>query len=294
MDATETIQKYLNYLKEERLFKKKSWEEYLAALRKLSSEINILTVKNHREVKNAILSLKQKYNWGGATTKKNSKCIKYFYAWCCREEILPYNPYPFDDFKKPRQDEAKFVTESEYKLVLREQILDQQDRLMIMTFWDGGMRRVELSTIDQNEVDLKSNMLHIPRQKSKGRYSDRWIPFSLATAAALKKQKEWLNAHGVLDAMFVNYDFKRITPSRINERFKRITLIKENGECCRLTPKMLRHSFGIRMMKKFNVPQVVVMNWLGHADPGMTNHYSHVTQEDSKFFYEKHVVSLYK
>lgn len=292
MNQEEVVEKYLTYLKEKRFLKPKSWKEYESALKKLSAVIPLLEAKDFPQLSDALLELKKKKGWGPRTYKKNSKCIRYFYAWCAREKILSANIYPFDDIGNVPKTDPRHIFENEYKLILREQILDQQDRTMIMTVWDTAVRREELSKLDQADFDFSTNVLHVPRAKSKGNYSDRWIPFTRATAAALKNQFDWLRRHGVTGPAFVNFDFQRISPNRINERFKRITVIKENGERWTLTPHMLRHSFGIRMMKKYNVPQIIVMKWMGHQDPGMTNHYSHMGKEDSIHFYEKHVLGV--
>jgi len=117
MDA-HIIKRYIDYLQKIRLFKPKSITEYRRALNYLCSETDPLSCESSGEVRAHLLRMKEKFGYGESSAAKYSKIIKNFYSWSTSERLIPYNPYPFSEFKKPRETSPDFLTEEQFKQII--------------------------------------------------------------------------------------------------------------------------------------------------------------------------------
>lgn len=280
--------RYLDYLKSERLMKPRSLNDYRTALNFLSKEIDPLEAKTYPDVNEVIKRIRARRNWSPATTSKNAKCVKNFYAWLTREGIIPHNPFPFHEFKRPRPAEPAYITQDQFDRIMVDPFLTHQELTILLVLWDTAVRVSELCAIDQDEICFKEGYLHVPREKSKGEYSDRYIPFRPETAEALKAQIKIAREYGHEECLFITKWWTRLDPRDVSESLTKIGLRRSPvREAMRLTPHMFRHSFGIRMMASpFNVPETVVQKWLGHASLSMTSHYLHLGKDESLSFYK--------
>lgn len=285
----EVLSKYIDYCRNERLMKPRSLTDYLFGISAVSNEIDLLKCTNSREVKDAILRLKEKRKWKARTTAKVATIIRRFCAWAAQEGIIQINPLPFHEFKKPPLPQPKFITQDRFDEILANPFLNHQERVLLMLLWDTGIRRGECATLDQEEIEFSEHggTIHIPRVKSKGEYSIRYVPFSKETAHLLKTQIEWVRKQGEKVGVFLNSDWTRLSKDGVTEIVGKISKkFPKTDEYFLLTPHILRHSFAIRMLEK-GVPELIVSKWLGHANLSMTHHYTSLTKETAIKFYEK-------
>lgn len=278
--------KYLSYLRDERLMTDRSIKDYITAINLVSRETSLLAAKEHYEINNAIKKIKISRGWSSSTTFKIATCIKSFFAWMAREKIIPFNPYPFHEFKRGRPKTPEYITEKEYNNILSDPLLTIQEECLIRILWECAPRISELCSLDQSEINLEEMYIHIPRNKSKGGYSDRVIPFTCETLAVLKKQINIMRLNGQDDAVFVNKWWVRITPRDASEWLSKIGVRRTRcREALRLTPHMFRHSFAVRMIPK--IGEVLTSKFLGHSGLSMTCIYTHLDKESSIEIYRK-------
>lgn len=278
-----TIERWLAYLKNVREFRPLSLVEYECAIRRFATELDPLSARNREDVRAAILRIKDKRNWSGASTHKNSKCIKSFYEWATSSDLLPYNPYPQNEFKKPRQKRPPFLTEEIYQKMISNPWTAHRDVVVMMILWDTGIRATELCTLEFEDIDLSKGLIHIPQHKSKGELSDRYIPIVPQTIAHLQKQIDSVR----LNAPKSTYVFTTKYWTPMTYRDVDYLLDKAGSATLPAFPEkeivnahMFRHAFGVRMLA-LGCEQITVMYYLGHKDPGMTKHYMNATPDQA-------------
>lgn len=279
------LEKYLSYLKEERQMKPRSLKDYETAVKILSQEIDPLKAEKFHEVNEAIKRLKTQRMWSGRTVAKYAICIKNFYAWLTREEIIKHNPFPFHEFKRQRPKEPKFLIQSQFDKLISDPFLNTQERAILSLLWDTGIRRAELCGLNRSDVDLKESILHVRQEISKGEYSFRYIPFTEKTRDILEWQVVCVERLAREPSLFINKVWKRIDERDVSEMISRIGMKETPYKSpMKLTCHQFRHGFGIRQLER-GVPETVVSKWLGHTGLSMTQHYIHLTKESSKSLY---------
>jgi len=282
------VQKYIEYLTIERCFKPNSLKEYVAMINAINSEIDPLKASDYSEVKNAIISIGKKRNWSQRSTSKCATVVKNYFAWLTREKHITFNPFPFHEFKRGRIPEPKFITEEVFEKILSSPQLTHQEYTALLVFWDTGIRVGEIAELDQQDYDLNKMVVCVPKEKSKGEYRTRYIPFSERLKAALIRQISFIRQHCDGKAVFVNSHWKRADTRLFDEMLGHIGLHKLPGQSMRLHPHMIRHSCAIRWLEK-SVPQIIVQKWLGHSKSEMTSHYLNMTKENSRNIYDMYL-----
>ena len=278
---------YERYLREEKMMAERSVRDYLWAHDLLASRLDLSSDLQYRQVNDAIKDMKAREGWSQGTVYKYAVCVKNFFRWAAREGLIQNNPYPFTDWKKPRPETPRFLTESIFYGLIRDPALTFQEHAMLWTFWDTGARVGEISRLRKANFDLEQKLVTIPYELSKGHYSHRIVPFSDSLRDSLKRQFsliEW-------DFIFIGADNQPMSLIGIQKVINKIGMRSSPyRQPMVLSPHMFRHSFGVRMLEK-GVPEVIVQKWLGHATLSMTSRYINLTSQASKNIYEMHVSS---
>jgi len=281
-------EKYEEFLRVERRLKPKSIKEYINYLSVLESEINDpLAVKHRSEIVDALTRVKTSRDWEDQTAWRCSFLIKKFYDWLTLDGIIPFNPYPFTAFRKPRPREVHFLTTEQFRSVVSGYMhLTHQDLLILWVLWDTALRREELRQIDRENVNLEERLIFLPADKSKGSYGQRYVTMSEETHALLTRQLDLLHKAGVGPHIFCGENYERINADEITKRIIRAGKVFGPGAYLKITPHMLRHSLATRM-KEAGASDLDIMMTLGHSDIEMTRRYSHVTKTYARSVREK-------
>lgn len=278
-------ERYVGYLREERNMRERSLKDYIMAVDLLRSEIVPEKATDFREVNDAIKNLKAKRSWSTSTTAKIATCLKNYYAWLAREKIIESNPFPFHEFKRGRPKTPEYLTESEFENLIADPLITTQELAVIRILWDCAVRVSELCALDQADLNFEEGYVHVPREKSKGGYSDRVIPFTDETKSVLRLHVKTLTRNGITGPLFVNKWWNRAFPQDISEWLKKIGIRRSRcREAIRLTPHMFRHSFGMRMVPL--VGEIITSKFLGHSSLSMTQHYTHLDRESALKIYK--------
>lgn len=281
--------KYESYIKDQRQMTPRSVRDYTWTIELLEKRIDILKALSYKEINDAIIDIKEKEGWSQSTVYKYSICIKAFYKWLHREQFIPHNPYPFSDWKKPRPESPRFLTESLFKSIVNDPHLTHQEYALFYALWDTGARIGEICSLRQGNVDLERGLVNIPYEISKGRYSYRNIPITEVCKQAIKSQILLVSNYGVTDWIFTGVDGQPLTVSGAQKIITAIGLRKTPARpAMRLHAHMFRHSFGIRMLEK-GVPETIIQKWLGHQTLSMTSRYISMTAENSLNIFNKYV-----
>lgn len=288
--SQQIIDRYVSYLRLERRLKEKSIKEYLNALNTFRTEVpEPLGVKHRSEVVNAVNLIREKRRWEDQTTWRCAFLVKKFFDWATLEQIIPFNPYPFSAFRKPRPKEVVFLTEEEFSRVVENDIhLTHQDKVILWLLWDTALRREELRLLDQTDIDFDRRLIFLPAEKSKGRYGQRYVSMSERSAEYLTRQFEILRKNGIGPHILCGHNFKRINGDEITKHMVRAGKVCVPGQFVKITPRALRHSLATRM-KERGASDLEIMMVLGHSDLEMTRRYSHVTRTFAASIREKYL-----
>lgn len=178
------------------------------------------------------------------------------------------------------------LSEDEQRDFLRavEKAASPRDRAIAMVFFYTGVRVAELAALDLADIELTARKGRLVVRAGKGG-SYREIPLHKAARAALrawlKARRAWPGAEDT-DALFLNRRGRRISTRSLDAlvtgfgRAARIT--REPGDPP-VTPHVLRHSFGTRLLRK-GTDVVLVAELMGHRRLDTTRRYTLPTAAD--------------
>lgn len=173
------------------------------------------------------------------------------------------------------------LEEAEQRKVLRaaEQLESKRDKAIAYILFYTGIRVEELESLDVADVKISARKgVLIVREGKGGRY--REIPLH---AEARGPAADWIDARGGMEgaestkALFLNRYGHRLSTRSVDK------LIAELGKDARLdealTPHILRHTFGTRMLRQ-GADVVLVAELMGHKRLDTTRRYTLPTAAD--------------
>ena len=184
----------------------------------------------------------------------------------------------------PKKDKPlpQFLKEKEMDELLQEDFWtdcyeDVRDRMIIMTFYETGIRLAELMNLCDGDVDFMSGQLKVTGKRNK----QRLIPFGAELSQALQHYMGVRDAQVVRHsaALFLANDGQQMTADAIRYRVKKhlslVSTLKKR------TPHVLRHTFATAMLNhKAGIESVKKL--LGHESLSTTEIYTHTTFEQLK------------
>ena len=189
---------------------------------------------------------------------------------------------------KKRKPLPFFLREEEMDNLLKEEnfgyeFQGERDRLILMMFYEMGLRRAELVGLNEGDVDFYRDQIKVTGKRNK----QRLIPFgdelksALQSYMALKAQEVSAPEDG---ALFVQKDGRRVTDAwvytMVRRNLTKVTSIKKRS------PHVLRHTFATTMLNH-DAELEAVKELLGHESVATTEIYTHTTFEELKNAYSK-------
>jgi integrase len=138
-----------------------------------------------------------------------------------------------------------------------------RDDAIVTTLYDTGLRRLELSGVDRDMLDLDDGVLRIPPRVQK-QYPNDNDPsrrtFRLDPTGSLRTERTlraWLNERRDVDALFPSQKSDRMTGKAINDVVKRVAAragvepytYDGRGDAGDVSAHTLRHSVAYRMLR---------------------------------------------
>lgn len=283
-------EKYKDFLGFERSLKKKTISSYLNNLKLISEKIDVLAVKHRSEIVGAIKEIRTERGWGekATTTWRCSHDICYFYKWATMEGVIPFNPYPFNNFRKPQASGVRFITELQFRRIMANDMhFTHQDKLLLWVFWDTALRREELQKLDRNDFNLEKGIIFLPEEKSKGSYGQRHVAMSETTKNLLIEQFKLLDKAQIGPHVFCGDNYRRINADQIYKRIVRAGKVIP-GQYIDLGPRIMRHSLAVRLLEA-GASDLEIQMTLGHANKEMTRRYAHSVESFAKGIREKYL-----
>lgn len=213
--------------------------------------------------------------------------LRSFYSFMRHEDADVVNAAAALRGPKCRKRLPVFVKEEELNELFDEVSFGEgyeacRDRVIMLCFYETGIRLSELVELDVCDVDLQSSQLKVLGKRNK----ERVVPF----AAELRSEFEnYVSLRAEVAApgeaaLFLSRNGGRVSRSQVyrivNKRLSSVTDIKKKS------PHVLRHSFATAMLNN-SAELAAVKELLGHERLATTEIYTHLTFEELKRFYEK-------
>lgn len=219
-------------------------------------------------------------NYGGLSP------LRTFYKYLRRMGWVDANPMEKVVAPKMPKKLPSFVREADMDHLLDEMKEDTsfegiRDRLIVMMFYETGIRRAELLSLKDADVDLRAMQLKVTGKRNK----QRIVPFG----EELKGEVEqYLSArHELLESiperLFVKQDGKPVSYAKVGEIVKKnLSLVTKQKK---RTPHVLRHSFATAMLNN-DADLGSIQKLLGHENLATTEIYTHLSFEELKNVYK--------
>ena len=223
-------------------------------------------------------------NEGQRATSINRRlsALRSFYRFALARNLVKSDPV--QGVVGPKKDKPlpQFLKEKEMDELLQEDFWtdcyeDVRDRVIIMTFYETGIRLAELMNLCDGDVDFMSGQLKVTGKRNK----QRLIPFGAELSQALQHYMGVRDAQVVRHsaALFLANDGQQMTADAIRYRVKKhlslVSTLKKR------TPHVLRHTFATAMLNhKAGIESVKKL--LGHESLSTTEIYTHTTFEQLK------------
>lgn len=223
-------------------------------------------------------------NEGQRATSINRRlsALRSFYRFALARNLVKSDPV--QGVVGPKKDKPlpQFLKEKEMDELLQEDFWtdcyeDVRDRIIIMTFYETGIRLAELKNLCDGDADFMSGQLKVTGKRNK----QRLIPFGAELSQALQHYIDVRDAQVVRHsaALFLANDGQQMTADAIRYRVKKhlslVSTLKKR------TPHVLRHTFATAMLNhKAGIESVKKL--LGHESLSTTEIYTHTTFEQLK------------
>ena len=222
-----------------------------------------------------------------STVNTGLSALKSFYRFALSRGLVASDPARHITGPKKSKPLPQFLKESELdELIDRqewgEHYKDVRARTIIILLYETGIRRGELSGLDDVDVDFAARQIKVTGKRNK----QRIIPFGDELAEALSHFIEVRNRemerHST--ALFLDNHGQRMSGSQVynevRKQLSRVSTLKKRS------PHVLRHTFATAMLNH-DAGLESVRQLLGHESIETTEIYTHTTFEQLRRVYKE-------
>ena len=287
------INQFLNYLRYERNSSPQTVQTYEESLREFESYISLRDSRLSLQAVDADLirdwmeSLMDKGNTASTINKKLS-ALRSFYRFSLKRKLVEKDPAHGIVGPKKSKPLPQFLRESEMdhlldRLEWDNNYKDVRARTILLLFYEAGLRRSELTGLNDVDIDFGSRQLKVTGKRNK----QRIIPFGQELADALNQYLEARREQFGLrenSALFLSDKGERMTGSQVylivHRYLTLVTSLKKRS------PHVLRHTFATAMLNN-GAGLESIKKLLGHESVNTTEIYAHTTFEQLKRIYKE-------
>ena len=286
------IDQFLNYLRFERNASPQTVQTYEDSLREFESYLTFredglsFEAVDTDLIRDWMESLMDRGN-NASTINKKLSALRSFFRYALKRKLVEKDPaHAVVGLKKPKPL-PQFVREGEMDRLLDnvewgDNYKNVRARTLLLLLYETGLRRSELTGLDDGDIDFETSQLKVTGKRNK----QRIIPFGPELAETLRKyvivRDEQVK--GDCDALFLSDKGHRMTGQQVYEIVHRYltgaTSLKKRS------PHVLRHSFATAMLNN-GAGLESIRNLLGHESVSTTEIYAHTTFEQLKRVYKE-------
>ena len=240
------------------------------------------------DVREWIIYLLDEQGLSAASVNRKLSTLRTFSKYLRRMGWVSVNPMEKVIAPKKKRPLPYFVRESEMDRLLEMTANDRsfvgiRDRLILMMFYETGIRRAELLGMTDASVDLIAKQIKVEGKRSKQRIVPFGEELETEIRAYIEARNESFGQHTGFEALFVTVKGIAMNKSQVTKVVKdnlsKVTTIKKRS------PHVLRHSFATAMLNN-NADLTSIQKLLGHESVATTEIYTHVSFEELKSEYK--------
>ena len=285
------IDQFLSYLRYERNRSEQTVRRYEISLRdfeayfqSLNAEVTWASV-DADIIRGWMESLMDRGNIA-STVDTGLSALRSFFRFALTRGLVERDPAHSIKGPKKRKPLPQFVREDEMDRLLDQEewgdnIKDVRARTILILLYEAGLRRGELTGLNDSDVDFAMSQLRVTGKRNK----QRVVPFGQELAEQLHhyiEVRDEETGHED-DALFVDNHGRRMTGQQVyaivKENLTKVTTMKKRS------PHVLRHSFATAMLNH-DAGLESVQKLLGHESLETTQIYTHTTFEQLKRVYK--------
>ena len=285
-----TVERFLQYLRYERNLSWRTvvtyrgnlvqWEEYMTVAGRPLDVISVTAA----DIRQWLVSRSAQGD-GPATLRLKLQALRSLYRYLLRCGEVTVNPAAQVELAKLPKPLPKFVRDKTVDAVL-DADLDQddfaqvRDRLVVMLFYETGIRLSELIGLQDVAVDVDKRELKVRGKRDK----DRIVPFGDELAQSITRYRLLRAAVPVeCGNLLVTAKGRPLYPSLVYHVVH--DSLARAGATGKLSPHVLRHTFASVMLNG-GAQLNSVKELLGHESLAATQVYTHVTLSELQHNYE--------
>ena len=239
------------------------------------------------DVREWVIYMLDEQRMSSSSVNRKLSALRTFYKYLRRMGWVSINPMEKVVAPKKKRPLPYFVREKDMDKLLEISNEDRsfkgiRDRLILMMFYETGIRRAELLGMTDSSVDLKVQQVKVTGKRNK----QRIIPFGEELGSEIEAymsvRDETLGLK-TYQALFVTENGNAMTESQVTKVVKdnlsKVTTIKKRS------PHVLRHSFATAMLNN-HADLTSIQKLLGHESVATTEIYTHVSFEELKNVYK--------
>ena len=285
------IEQFLGYLRYERNRSEQTVARYEMSLRDF--EAYFLSLDSGLEwasvdadvIRGWMESLMDRGN-KASTVNTALSALRSFYRFALARQLVERDPA--HSITGPKKDKPlpQFMREDEMDCLLdREEwgddYKDVRARTILVLLYEAGLRRAELTGLNDGDVDFEAGHLKVTGKRNK----QRMVPFGEELAEQLQHYMQVRNKETGCSggALFIDKQGQRMTGQQVYQIVKsnlsRVTTMKKRS------PHVLRHSYATALLNH-GAGLESVRQLLGHESLETTEIYTHTTFEQLKRVYK--------
>ena len=285
-----TIERFLQYLRLERNLSERTVELYRRDLGQWEShmtaghdrmDMSSVTIGDIR----SWLMMRSSQGDGSATLRHKLQALRALYRYLLRRGEVDKNPAAQVELAKLAKPLPKFVREKTVDSILDADIDEDdftqvRDRLIVMLFYETGIRLSELIGLQDAAVDTIKRELKVRGKRDK----DRVVPFGDELAAHVEDYRSLRRQlRPECTNLLVTAKGKPLYPQLVYRVVH--GELERAGGTGKLSPHVLRHTFASTLLN--NGAQLnSVKELLGHESLAATQVYTHITLSELQHNYE--------
>lgn len=284
---------FLEYLGAERNYSKATIESYAKDLSMFQTFLEGLTpdaswtAVEANDVREWVIYLLDEQKMAAASVNRKLSALRTFYKYLRRVGRVNINPMEKVVAPKKKRPLPYFVRESDMDKLLELTAEDRsfkgiRNRLILMMFYETGIRRAELLGMTDANVDMIAKQVKVTGKRNK----QRVVPFGEELENEIDAYwaaREELLGQKHFPTFFVTEEGSAMSETQISrivkENLSKVTTIKKRS------PHVLRHSFATAMLNN-NADLTSIQKLLGHESVATTEIYTHVSFEELKSEYK--------
>ena len=290
MKIAESIERYINYIANERRMATGTVENYSHDLNDLASMVERYGISDTdeltaRDIREWQMSHTERGEKPG-TIKRRLASVSGWLRWMRRNGLMDHDIMAKVSSPKQPKHLPIFFKESETEHLYDEGLFaddfwGRRDALMLRMLYETGIRRAELAGLKESSVDLNALTIKVLGKRNKERYIpiENELAHNISEYLALKRQtvepSEWL---------FVGKRGGQIAPGVIYNTVQKYMTQLSSAD--RISPHVFRHSFATHILSEGGDMEAI-RQLLGHANLSTTEIYTHVTREHLKDVYRQ-------